>query len=73
MWRFVLVAIPGNMQNGSSQVMGAVRASLLQEDRYKTWMSNLIERQDHRLKVCPLMAQMFHASNVDKLVLVTAP
>ena len=54
MWRLnVLVAIPGNMQNGSSQVMGAVRASLLQEDRYKTWMSNLIERQDHRLKVCP--------------------
>ena len=37
----MLVAIPENMHNRSSQVMGAVKASLLQEDRYKTCMSNL--------------------------------
>lgn len=54
---FWVLSVDEFVQSGSSpinshtgQVMGAVKAALLQEERYKTWVSNLIERQDQRLK-----------------------
>ena len=45
---FVQTKFATNNQNG--QVMSAVRTTLLQEDKYKTWISNLMDRQDQRLK-----------------------